>query len=200
MPFVSFGNGLHCFKVCVCKAFKSSAFTSVSVLIYPSILLRLKPSLCVRGAFRSSYARISASTPVSMCVSSPHGGVFWPSQSSGEGGVIFHCDRLWPMQGGPRVSRLIVSGQSRSSSCSSSKLPPTTDHGPCRSQEKWPWQRLLCLFLKQAEEDHTPSWARKRPRQRDRHAKTKFNWFTAYTDQGFAHLFRSMSWFNQRAL
>lgn len=68
-----------------------------------NVCVCLEASLHVRGCFNLCTplsARISAPPPVSVCVQ-PCGGVFWPSQSSGEGGVIFHSDRQQPTQGGP---------------------------------------------------------------------------------------------------
>ncbi len=103
--------------------------------------------------------------------------------------------------GWPRVSRLIVSGQSLSSSSpsSGSALPPTTGHGPCRSQNREKALAEAQSVLGRLSRITLPV-GRGKGRGRDRHAKTKFNWFTAYMDQAFAHLFRSMSRFNQRAL
>lgn len=69
----------------------------------------------------------------------------------------------------------------------------STDHRPRSPQEPRLRNGLgrgsVCLRI------ILPVGQGKRPRQRDRHAETKFNWFTAYMDQGFSHLFRSMSWF-----
>lgn len=82
----------------------------------------------------------------------------------------------------PQVSRLIVSGWSRSAS-SSSSLPTTTDHASCRSQD-----REMALAVTQSVRGTLrritlPVGQRKRQRQKDRHAKTKINCFTAYLDQ-----------------
>lgn len=158
--------------------------------------LRVLRSLCA-----TVWMRICFFTGVYVCVLPPWRRLLAPAILR-RGRCHFSQWQPLAHAGWPRVSRLIVSGQSRSSSSSSFFVFTATDHRPRSPQE--PRQRKGLgrgsVCFRQTEEAHTPSWARKRPRQRDRHAKTKFNWFTAYMDQAFAHLFRSMSWFNQRAL
>lgn len=93
--------------------------------------------------------------------------------------------------GWPRVSRLIVSGQSLSPLCCffffvsffSCVLPrPRPLQEPRQSNG-------LGLAV-----DCTPSCGVENGQvKRDRHSKTKFNWFTACMDQRLAHLFRSMT-------
>lgn len=146
---------------------------------------------------RCCLACICASPLVSMCVSSPVAASSGPHNPQERVVSFFTVTGSGPRRVAPGLQTNSVWPESLFFFAFAS-----TDHRPRSLQE--PRQRnglgRDSVCLRQTEEDHTPSWVRKRPRQRDRHAKTKFNWFTAYMDQGLAHLFTSMSWFNQRAL
>lgn len=135
--------------------------------------------------------------PVSMCVSSP------VATSSGPHNPQERLVSFFTVTGGG--PRRVAPGLQTNSVWPESLfffVLASTDHRPRPPQE--PRQRnglgRDSACLRQTKEDQNPSWARKRQRQRDRHAKTKFNWFIFYMDQGLAHFFRSMCWFNQRAL
>lgn len=91
-----------------------------------------------------------------------HGSVFRPSQSSGEGGVIFQGDSSSP--------RRVAAGLQTNSVWPAPLLlffSALVDHHLWPPQEpeteKWPWHQLA--HSDQTEKNHTPSW------QRDKHAK-----------------------------
>lgn len=195
MPCVPFCNGLHCLEECVCEALKSSTFSSVlaracvctHLTVHPFMSVFVSRHLYVsEGVSIFARRRLRAYLLLHQCLCACRAP--WRRLLAL---AILRRGRCHFSQWQAVAHAGVAPGLQTNSVWLQSlffSVFASADHRPRSLQE--PRQRnglgrgSACLRL--TEEDHTPSWARKRPRLRDRHAKTKFNWFTPYTDQGMA--------------
>lgn len=103
-----------------------------------NVCVCLEASLRVRGCFDLCMplsARISAPPPVSVCVSSPVAASSGPHNPRERAVSFFTVTGSGPRRVARGLQTNSVWPESLRSS-SSSSLPPTTDHGPCRSPDR----------------------------------------------------------------